>query len=210
MDAELQLRLATAESGAAAQIQQWATEEPGRYRRLLPGGMLFSDPMNGAIGAEWPCTTCAQRGRLGCKGCTGSGAQTCPDCQGRRHGACRQCRGLGRLACNQDWLNCTACAGRGEQDCTRCATSGCIVCPDCTGQQEVDCLDCATTGWHHQWGRLRERLEIEDLLEVHHPDPAIAEAIAARFTDMPTLDMFCTLEQVPTRQLRWPCRQSTD
>jgi hypothetical protein len=196
MDAELQLRLATAESGAAAQIQQWATEEPGRYRRLLPGGTLFSDPLNGAIGAEWPCTICAQRGRLGCKGCTGSGTQTCPDCQGRRHGACRQCRGLGRLACNQDWLNCTACAGRGEQDCTRCATSGRIVCPDCTGQQEVDCLDCATTGWHHQWGRLRERLEVEDLLEVHHPDPAIAEAIAARFTDMPTLDTFCTLEQV--------------
>ena len=107
IEAELQQRLATAESAATARIQQWATEEPGRYRRLLPTGTFFSDLPNETIGTEWACATCSQRGRLACAGCAGSGAQTCPDCQGRRHGACRQCRGLGRLACG-------VCEGRGQ------------------------------------------------------------------------------------------------
>jgi TPR repeat protein len=222
IETELQQRLASAEAAAAARIQQWATEEPGRYRRLLPADTFFSDLPNETIGTEWPCPTCGQRGQLACAGCAGSGAQTCPDCQGRRHGACRQCRGLGRLACgvcegrglvhqatpaaaeapvactacHQGWRDCAACAGRGEQDCARCAASGRIVCPDCQGQQELDCPDCAASGWHHQWGRLRQRLEVEDLLEVHHPDPAVAAAITARHADITTLDEVCTLEQV--------------
>lgn len=257
VDAELQQRLATAESAATARIQQWATEEPGRYRRLLPAGTFFSDQPNETIGTEWACTTCGQRGRLACAGCAGSGGQTCPDCQGRRHGACRQCRGLGRLACSacegrglvkaasasapdthradaavpeaadalvpcaacsQGWLNCTACGGRGEQDCARCAASGRIVCPACQGQQELDCPDCAASGWRHRWGRLRERVEVEDLLEIHQPDPAVAAAIAARFTDIATLDAVCTLEQVryttaplavqAVQRLRLPVRQA--
>lgn len=245
IEAELQQRLATAESAATARIQQWATEEPGRYRRLLPTGTFFSDLPNETIGTEWACATCSQRGRLACAGCAGSGAQTCPDCQGRRHGACRQCRGLGRLACGvcegrgqvqatagapgapealvpctacrQGWLDCAACEGRGEQDCPRCTASGRIVCPDCQGQQELDCPDCAASGWHHQWGRLRERLEVEDLLEVHHPDPAVAAAITARHADVTTLDEVCTLEQVryttaplavqAVQRLRLPVRQ---
>ena len=245
IEAELQQRLATAESAATASIQQWATEEPGRYRRLLPTGTFFSDLPNETIGTEWACATCSQRGRLACAGCAGSGAQTCPDCQGRRHGACRQCRGLGRLACGvcegrgqvqatagapgapealvpctacrQGWLDCAACEGRGEQDCPRCTASGRIVCPDCQGQQELDCPDCAASGWHHQWGRLRERLEVEDLLEVHHPDPAVAAAITARHADVTTLDEVCTLEQVryttaplavqAVQRLRLPVRQ---
>lgn len=245
IEAELQQRLATAESAATARIQQWATEEPGRYRRLLPTGTFFSDLPNETIGTEWACATCSRRGRLACAGCAGSGAQTCPDCQGRRHGACRQCRGLGRLACGvcegrgqvqatagapgapealvpctacrQGWLDCAACEGRGEQDCPRCTASGRIVCPDCQGQQELDCPDCAASGWHHQWGRLRERLEVEDLLEVHHPDPAVAAAITARHADVTTLDEVCTLEQVryttaplavqAVQRLRLPVRQ---
>ncbi|MEX8495723.1 hypothetical protein [Sphaerotilus sp.] len=256
-EAALQQRLATAESAATARIQQWATEEPGRYRRLLPAGTFFGDQPNETIGTEWPCATCGQRGRLACTGCSGSGAQTCPDCQGRRHGACRQCRGLGRLACgvceghglvkataapgatstsaaperteapealvpcaacSQGWLNCAACQGRGEQDCARCAASGRIVCPDCQGQQELDCPDCAASGWHHQWGRLRERMEVEDLLEIHHPEPAVAAAITARHADVATLDAVCTLEQVryttaplavqAVQRLRLPVRQA--
>ncbi|WP_310460821.1 hypothetical protein [Sphaerotilus sp.] len=254
MNTELQQRLATAESGATARIQHWATEEPGRYRRLLSGGALFSSHLNETLGTEWGCTTCAQRGRLACSACVGSGEQTCPDCQGRRRCACRQCRGLGRLACgacdgrglvkattppaavdtaevpaetetlvpcaacSQGWLNCTACARQGEQDCARCAASGRIVCPDCAGQQELDCPDCNATGWHHRWGRLRERLEVEDLLELHHPDPAVAEAIAARCRDIPTLNESCTLEQVryttaplavqAVQRLKLPVRQA--
>jgi len=222
IETELQQRLACAEAAAAARIQQWATEEPGRYRRLLPADTFFRDLPNETIGTEWPCATCGQHGKRACAGCAGSGAQTCPDCQGRRHGACRQCRGLGRLACgvcegrgllhpsapaaagppgpctacSQGWRDCAACEGRGEQDCARCAASGRIVCPDCQGQQELDCPDCAASGWHHQWGRLRERLEVEDLLEVHHPDPAVAAAITARHADVTTLDEICLLEQV--------------
>jgi hypothetical protein len=230
IEAELQQRLATAETAATARIQQWATEDPGHYRRLLPGGTFLGDQPNETIGAEWACARCGQRGRIACTGCAGCGAQTCPDCQGRRHGACRQCRGLGRLACavcdgrglvaakpapgmapespdatetlvpcaacSQGWLGCASCEGRGEQACARCAASGRIVCPDCQGEQELDCTDCAATGWHHQWGRLRERLEVEDLLEVHHPDPAVTAAITSRHTDIACLDEVCTLEQV--------------
>lgn len=248
VEAELQQRLATAESAATTRIQQWATEAPGRYRRLLPGGSFLGDRLDDTIGTEWSCTTCGQRGRLACAGCSGSGGQTCPDCQGRRHGACRQCRGLGRMACgicegrgmvkagptpgtpdapeslvpcaacNQGWLRCASCEGRGEQDCARCAASGRIVCPDCQGQQELDCPDCAASGWRHRWGRLRERVEVEDLLEVHHPDTAVAAAITARFTDVATLDEVCTLEQVryttaplavqAVQRLRLPVRQA--
>ena len=254
LEATLLLRLATAESQVATRIQQWATEEPGRYRRLLPGASVFSDAANEMIGTEWPCAACGQRGRTACPGCTGSGAQTCPDCQGRRHGACRECRGLGRLACptcdgrglvrststpaaaetgtapapepamvpcaacSQGWLNCQACAGRGEQDCARCAASGRIVCPDCHGEQELACPDCAATGWHHRLGRLRERLEVEDLVEVHHADPAIAAAITAREPDVATLDTTCTVEQVryttaplavqAVQRLKLPVRQA--
>lgn len=248
VESELQQRLATAESAATTRIQQWATEEPGRYRRLLPGGSFLGDRLDDTIGTEWPCATCGQRGRLACAGCSGSGGQTCPDCQGRRHGACRQCRGLGRMACgvcegrgvvkagpvpetpgapetlvpcaacSQGWLRCASCAGQGEQDCARCAASGRIVCPACHGQQELDCQDCAASGWRHHWGRLRERVEVEDLLEVHHPDPAVAAAITARFTDVATLDEVCTLEQVryttaplavqAVQRLRLPVRQA--
>lgn len=260
LETALLLRLATAESQVATRIQQWATEEPGRYRRLLPGASVFSDAANETIGTEWPCAACGQRGRTACPGCTGSGAQTCPDCQGRRHGACRECRGLGRLACpscegrglvrststpapaetqtgtgavpaptpepamvpcaacSQGWLNCQACAGRGEQDCARCAASGRIVCPDCHGEQELACPDCAATGWHHRLGRLRERLEVEDLVEVHHPDPAIAAAITRREPDVATLETTCTVEQVryttaplavqAVQRLKLPVRQA--
>lgn len=221
LDAELLQRLATAESGATARIQQWSTEEPGRYRRLLPGNTLFDDPLNEPIGAVWGCTTCAERGRLACSDCDGSGAQTCPDCQGRRRCACRDCRGLGRLASSEGWLNCTACSGQGEQDCTRCSASGRTVCPGCEGQQQLDCPACDATGWHHRWGRLRERLDIEDRLEVTHTDPAIAEAVAARFTALSALDTLstlCTLEQVryttaplavqAVQRLKLPVRQA--
>jgi TPR repeat protein len=249
--AELQQRLAAAESGATTRIQQWAAEEPGRYRRLLPSGGLFSDSLNETIGTDWPCSACAQHGRRACNGCTGSGTQTCPDCQGLRHATCLQCRGLGRLACgacegrgevrpppppgptdtpaapgtlvpcaacSQGWLNCSTCAGLGEQDCARCAASGRIVCPDCEGRQELDCPDCAATGWLHQWGQLRQRLEVEDLLEMHHPDPAITDAITARLRDVTTLDETCTLEQVryttaplavqAVQRLKLPVRQA--
>jgi hypothetical protein len=218
LDAELLQRLAAAESGATARIQQWSTEEPGRYRRLLPGNTRLNDPLNEPLGTEWGCTTCAQRGRLACSACDGSGAQTCADCQGRRRCACRDCRGLGRIASSQDWLDCTACAGQGEQDCTRCSASGRTVCPGCGGQQQLNCPDCGATGWHHRWGRLRERLDIEDLLEGHHPDPAVAEAVAARFTDLSALDTLCTLEQVryttaplavqAVQRLKLPVRQA--
>lgn len=221
LDAALLLRLATAESGATARIQQWATEEPGRYRRLLPSGVLLSGPLGETLGTEWGCTACAQRGRLACSACEGSGAQPCPDCQGRRHCACRDCRGLGRIAGSQGWLDCTACAGKGEQDCARCSASGHTVCPVCAGQQTQDCPDCGATGWHHQWGRLRERLDTEDLLEVHHPDPAVADAVSARFTalsTLDTLDTLCTLEQVryttaplavqAVQRLKLPVRQA--
>lgn len=215
---ELQQRLATAEALTATRIQQWATEEPGRYRRLLPAGRGLSAGLEGLeemVGAEWACTLCAQRGRLACTGCAGRGAQVCPDCQGQRRGACRQCRGLGRLACgacggrgqdqatqapcaacSQGWLGCTACDGQGEQDCARCAATGQVTCPDCAGQQWHACPECAATGWRHQRGCVRERLEIEDRLDIHHPDAAIAEAIASRLTEVTTLLDTCTLEQV--------------
>ena len=219
MDAELQQRLATAESTATARIQQWATEEPGCYRRLLSRGVLFSNQVHETCGVEWGCTTCAQRGHVACSACEGNGAKTCPDCLGRQRCACRDCRGLGRIACgvcegralvkatpletlvpcaacSQGWLGCTTCAGQGETDCARCEASGSVVCPDCQGQQTLDCPVCQTTGWLHRWGRLRERLEVEDLLELHHPEPTIAKAIAARFHDVTTLDAVCTLEQV--------------
>jgi TPR repeat protein len=258
LDVELQQRLATAESGATAMIQRWVTEEPGRYRRLLPAGALFDCDLNEPIGTEWGCITCAQLGRITCSACAGSGAQTCQDCAGRRRCACHDCRGLGRLACaacdgrglvkaspaaaavdpasapvasetlvpcaacSQGWLNCTTCDGQGEQDCPRCTASGSIVCPECQGRQTRDCPDCQATGWQHQWGRLRERLEIEDLLELHTPDPgtadAIADAIAERFADVTTLDAVCTLEQVryttaplavqAVQRLKLPVRQA--
>lgn len=254
VDAELQQRLATAESGATARIQQWVNEEPGRFRRLLPGGALLVPLLNETIGTEWGCTPCDHRGRLACSACMGRGRQTCPECLGRRRCSCRDCRGLGRLACgvcdgrgmvktrppaavidpagvpavpetlvactacSQGWLSCATCAGHGEQDCPRCTASGGIVCPDCGGQQTLDCPDCGATGWHHQWGRLRERLDVEDLLELHTPDPALTEAITARFGDVTTLDAVCTLEQVryttaplavqAVQRLRLPVRQA--
>lgn len=227
LDAALQQRLASAESRVATHIQQWATETPGRYRRLLPDTHLAHDLLGEALGTEWPCAACAQQGRRACTGCTGSGILICPDCQGRRRGTCRECRGLGRLACaacegrgrvqpapgaqatpgpapppvpcaacSQGWLNCVACAGQGEQDCARCSASGSIVCPDCQGGRTLDCPDCATTGWQHRLGRLRERLEVQDLLEVHHPDPTVAAAITGRPPEITTLDTLCTVEQV--------------
>jgi hypothetical protein len=226
LDTAGQQRLVSAESATAVRIQHWATEEPGRYRRLLPDQGLFGDTLGEPIGAEWACATCGQRGRIACAGCAGSGTRTCPDCRGRQHGPCRDCRGLGRLACaacegrgqvvragtpaepeamvpcavcQQGWLNCTACDGQGERDCSRCTASGRVPCPDCQGQQTLDCPDCATTGWQHRQSRLRERRTVEDLLEVQHADPAVAAAIMARFSEVPevaALGDVCTLEQV--------------
>ena len=49
VEAELQQRLATAESATATAIQRWATEEPGRYRRLLAGGTLFAEALGAPI-----------------------------------------------------------------------------------------------------------------------------------------------------------------
>lgn len=240
LDAALQQRLATAESTAAAGIQQWATEEPGRYRRLLPGAALFGDGTHETLGTEWGCPRCTQTGRIVCPACEGRGAKTCPDCLGRQRCTCRDCRGLGRIACracegravvkgatpdtltpcaacSQGWLACTACAGQGETDCARCQASGSIPCADCHGQQTKGCPDCQSTGWMHRWGRLRERLDIEDRLEIVHPDPAVSAAIAARFADVATLDTVCTLEQVryttaplavqAIHRLRLPVRQ---
>ena len=215
----LQQQLACAESSAAASIQQWATEEPGQYRRLLVGAALFGSRAHETFGTEWVCTPCAQTGHIPCTACGGQGARTCPDCQGCRRCACRDCRGLGRIACrvcegratvkgaapdnlvpcaacSQGWLTCTACTGRGESDCARCQACGSVPCADCSGQGMLDCVDCQTSGWQHRWGRLRERLEVEDRLEIHHPDPAVVEAIARHLPDVPTLDAVCTLDQV--------------
>lgn len=247
VEAELQQRLATAESATATAIQRWATEEPGRYRRLLAGGTLFAEALGAPIGTDWACPTCAQRGRLPCTGCIGQGSQACPDCQGRCRGTCLQCRGLGRLACgtcegrgqvpgppghagaateplvpcsacSQGWLRCTACDGQGEQACARCGATGQIVCPDCEGTCETACPDCAATGWQHVRGRLHDHVEVEDLLEVHHPDPVIAAAVTERFHDVTTLDTPCTVEQVryttaplavqAVQRLRLPVRQA--
>ena len=243
LDAALQQQLATAESTVAARIQQWATEEPGRYRRLLFGAALFGDQTSETLGTEWGCPRCAQTGRIVCQTCEGRGAKTCPDCLGRQRCTCRDCRGLGRIACrvcegravvpgvkdtppdtlvpcaacSQGWLACTACAGQGETDCVRCHASGSIPCADCHGQQTQDCPDCQSTGWMHRWGRLRERLDAEDRLEVHHPDPAVAAAVATRFAEVATLDAVCTLDQVryttaplavqAIHRLRLPVRQ---
>lgn len=221
-EAAWQQRLATAESDTATRIQQWAGEEPGRYRRLLPRSAGLGGQHGDAIGTEWPCPACGQRGHRPCNGCVGSGQQPCPDCEGRGRQTCRQCRGLGRracgacdgrglvrapppaapetrvacAACSQGWLHCNTCDGLGEQSCTRCTATGGIVCPDCEGRKTLDCLDCRTTGWQHRLGWVRERIDTEDRLEVHHPDPVVAEAVAARFQDVTTLGTCCTIEQV--------------
>lgn len=232
LDTACQQRLASAETATSTAIQQWASEAPGHYRRLLPAGGRFPTALQTPIGTEWPCPACAQRGHLPCNGCHGTGQRECPDCQGRRRAACLDCRGLGRrvcsvcagrdpgtcAACSQGWLPCTACAGQGERDCPGCAATGQRVCSTCHGQPLLACGDCATTGWQHRQCRLQERIEIEDRLEVQHPDAAIANVVAQRVGDITTLDALCTLDQVryttaplavqAVQRLRMPVRQA--
>ena len=219
LDTTLQQQLAATESRVAARIQQWAAEDAGRYRRLLVGATLLEGTAPITFGTEWPCATCAQTGRLPCTACDGGGSQACPDCEGRRRCTCRDCRGLGRIACRvcegratvkgatpdsvvpcaacqQGWLTCTACAGQGESDCVRCQASGQRTCPDCSGCGTQDCGGCQASGWQHRQGRVRERLDVEDRLEILHPDAAVAAAVARRFSDVTTLDAVCTLDQV--------------
>jgi hypothetical protein len=232
LDKACQQRLASAETATATAIQEWAAESPGHYRRLLPVGGRFPEALQAPLGTEWPCPTCAQRGSLPCTGCCGTGQRTCPDCQGRHRATCLDCRGLGRrvcsvctggdtgacAACSQGWLPCTTCAGQGERDCPRCTASGVLVCPDCQGRPLQACGDCAATGWQHRQCQLQERIEVEDRLDVHHPDPAIASAVARYLDDVVGLETRCTLDQVryttaplavqAVQRLRLPVRQA--
>lgn len=161
LEAELQGRLTQAEQASAQKIQQWSTEEPGAYRRLLPGNPL-GDALSETLGVDQGCPRCQQRGRMACAPCAGSGHLTCPQCSGQRRCRCDSCRGMGRVPCH-------TCTGRGQVEqsfeearvdahgqtvlehktrlvpCAACS-GGWLACQACASQGELDCTRCGATG----------------------------------------------------------------
>lgn len=170
LETELQHRLGEAERTVPALIHQWAHDEGGRYRRLLPGG-LFTAGLDAPLAATETCPTCQGRTRQACPDCEG-GHRPCARCHAGGRIACESCRGLGRLACTAchgqgriaptappaatatepaatsggTTIECAACAGQGWQSCGSCAGLGQCDCPDCAGRGQQDCSRCGALG----------------------------------------------------------------
>lgn len=193
------------------------------------------------------CPDCDGRGGLPCAPCHGSGRSPCGACRGMGRVPCPRCHGQGRIDetvselrpdpasgrivdtpvtrhvpcpdCTDGWQPCVPCQGRGECDCPACAATGTATCATCHGERDVACADCQATGWRHLIGQVREHVEVEDIVDLHHPDPAIATTAAARFADAGRLGEVCTLEAVrytvapfavqAQHRLRLPVRQAT-
>lgn len=175
LETELQNRLMQAEQASAHKIQQWSTEEPGAYRRLLPGNLL-GDALSETLGVDQGCPRCQQHGRMACAPCAGSGHLTCPQCSGQRHCRCDSCRGMGRVPCH-------TCTGRGQVEesfeearvdahgqtvlehktrlvpCAACS-GGWLACQACASQGELDCTRCGATG-HIVCGTCEGRREVD-------------------------------------------------
>lgn len=183
-----------------------------------------------------PCTTCHGSGRSPCTACRGMGRVPCARChgQGQTDDTTTELRpdpSTGRIvetpvtrripcpACDGGWQPCTPCDGRGDVACAVCAARGSVPCATCHGERDIACGDCGATGWRHLIGQVREHVEVEDLVDLQHPDPAVAATAVARFADAAQLGAACTLDAVrytvapfavqALHRLRLPVRQAT-
>jgi hypothetical protein len=193
------------------------------------------------------CPDCDGRGGHPCSTCHGSGRSPCAACRGMGRVPCARCHGqaqvddtttelrpdptTGRIVetpvtrriacpdCDGGWQPCTPCGGRGDVACGTCEARGTVTCATCRGERDVACPDCGATGWRHLIGQVREHVEVEDLVDLQHPDPAIAATAVARFAEADTLGAVCTLDTVrytvapfavqAQHRLHLPVRQAT-
>lgn len=174
LEAELHRRLRTAIDEAPAALKQWADQEPGSYRRLLPVNAAFRSAP-GAVGYEHTCTTCSGRRRLTCTACGGEGSNHCHGCHGAGRINCYSCHGRQNISCNScsgrgswteqvseqrwdssagsyvtqyrsEYRSCPACSSSGTTTCYSCDYAGKIGCSACFSRGRVDCGPCGATG----------------------------------------------------------------
>jgi hypothetical protein len=174
MRADLQRRLSRAFQEAPEAIGRWAAQEPGSYRRLMPGAAGFlRNP--GCVGYEYTCGNCAGAGRITCGGCGGVGDLPCFSCHGLGKIDCYSCHGSKKLACSgcngrgswteyvttqvwnpatnsyvsdtrSEFRVCYTCGGNGHSTCHSCDYAGKIQCIGCAGRGRVLCGGCAGSG----------------------------------------------------------------
>lgn len=192
LDAELAASLERVETQIPQALQKWADDNPGGYRRLMPGGAAFlQEP--GAIGHQYVCGTCEgdrvlgcgrcrQTGAIACQRCAGSCIETCPWCNGWfMNATCSACNGTGGYTSSEYVggvhrevrYHCQLCRGTAKQICTRCdrgniwcrrcGGSGNETCVDCGGRKNLDCGTCDAQGVRHIWGRVDSSMRASEL-----------------------------------------------
>ena len=174
MRGELNTRLLRAIEKAPEAIGRWAAQEPGSYRRLMPGPVAFlRNP--GMVGYEHRCGDCGGVGKLTCAACGGACNVPCFGCHGQGRINCYSCHGNKKLSCpgcsgrgswteyitsqvwnsqtnsyvsdtRSEYRTCTSCSGSGHQSCYSCEYDGKIRCSGCFGNGRIDCAACGATG----------------------------------------------------------------
>jgi len=170
---ELDRRLARARQEAGERMEQWAGEQAGEYRSLLPPERCMREAPIAAV--QEVCGACSGRMRVTCPGCSGAQRVTCGGCGGRGRVNCPQCGGARSVPCwscggrgsfekierelsygdrqatmNQErqlvrQVPCTSCGASGRQSCSSCG-DGTVTCNGCGGAREVNCPHCGASG----------------------------------------------------------------
>lgn len=172
LQAKLDRWLETAQQQGGGLVDQWADEEAGEYRAVLPPERCLA--YRPVAGVEEVCAACQGQKRLKCPACDGAKQVTCQPCQGQGRTRC--------LHCDGGWKTCSSCHGQGyiektelelnpmdrqntmnqqrqltrqvpcpanctngRQRCEAC-DQGLVTCQGCNGMRIVNCRRCSAHG----------------------------------------------------------------